>query len=308
MSPHADHGDLSGSTLCIGVFDGVHRGHQALLNRGREMADQLGNKLVVVTFDPHPLSVVKPELAPKMITSIPQRIKLLRDAGADNVHVLNFTPEMSTLSSEQFTTQELVDRLNAVAVVVGENFTFGYRAKGNAQILSELGKDHGFIVSVVPLKKDSEPISSSRIRRLIESGEVSNAARLLGHPYLLAGIVVEGDARGRGLGFPTANLEWAHSLIIPGDGVYAGHVIVGENRHPAAISVGSNPQFGGVNRRIEAFILEGKDWNLYGQDLEFEFNELMRPQMVFPSIEGYLGQMTLDVDRAHQILSGGLLP
>jgi riboflavin kinase/FMN adenylyltransferase len=298
----------SRSTLCIGVFDGVHRGHQALLARGREIADRLGNDLVAVTFDPHPLAVVKPEIAPKLITSITQRSKLLKDAGADQVHILNFTSEMSTLTSEEFVAQELAGRLNAAAVVVGENFTFGHRALGNTEILRDLGGAYGFEVIIEPLMHDSESISSSRIRLLIEAGSLAEARRLLGHPFHLAGNIEEGDKRGRELGYPTANLRWPGSALIPGEGVYAGHVLIDSQPQPAAISVGSNPQFGGVEPRIEAFILDGADWNLYGHEVEFEFIERMRSQMVFPTIDQYLEQMSIDVTGAHQILNGGLLP
>jgi riboflavin kinase/FMN adenylyltransferase len=298
----------TGSTLCIGVFDGVHRGHQALISRGRDIADQLGNDLVVVTFDPHPLAVVKPEIAPKMITTVSQRSKLLKDAGADQIHILNFTPEMSTLTGEQFVAQELSGRLNAAAVVVGENFTFGHRALGDTEILRELGDAYGFEVIVEPLMHDSESISSSRIRLLIETGSLAEARRLLGHPFHLAGNVEEGDKRGRDLGYPTANLRWPGSALIPAEGVYAGHVLVNSQPQPAAISVGNNPQFGGVEPRIEAFILDGTDWNLYGHEVEFEFIERMRSQMVFPTIDQYLEQMSIDVAGAHQILNGELLP
>jgi riboflavin kinase/FMN adenylyltransferase len=308
MNSHSGVINSSGSTLCIGVFDGVHRGHQALIGRGRDIADQLRNDLIVVTFDPHPLAVVKPEIAPKMITSISQRSTLLMDAGADQVHILNFTPEMSTLTSEQFVAQELSGQLNAAAVVIGENFTFGHRALGNTEILRQLGDAYGFAVTVEPLMHDSESISSTWIRRLIEAGSVSEAGRLLGHSFRLAGKIEEGDKRGRDLGYPTANLRWPESALIPGEGVYAGYVFVDSQPQPAAISVGSNPQFGGVEPRIEAFILDGTDWDLYGHDVEFEFIERMRSQMVFPTIDQYLEQMHLDVTGAHQILIGGLLP
>ncbi len=300
--------DTDNTTVCIGVFDGVHRGHQALINKGRSVADQVGNQLVVVTFDPHPLAVVNPERAPRMITSVSQRIELLKAAGADDIHVLAFTNELSSLSSEQFVTQELVDRLRATSVVVGENFTFGYRAQGNVQTLAELGASYGFSVHVVPLEQDSESISSSRIRRFVEEGNLTDAVRLLGHPFRVAGQVVMGDRRGRDLGYPTANLRWPQSALIPAEGVYAGYVIVDGERHPAAISVGTNPQFAGVNQRVEAFIMEGKHWDLYGQPVEFEFTEFMRSQLVFTQIEDYLGQMKLDVAGAHRILSAGLLP
>ena len=290
---------LSGSpVVCIGMFDGVHRGHQALLATGREMATERKTDLVVLTFDPHPLYVLKPASAPPMITSLQQRTRLLKKFGADHIVVKPFTQEFSELSSEQFFTQVIIDELSAAAVIVGKNFTFGHRASGDVSTLRALGQESGVEVVGMDLAADREPISSSRIRRLILEGDIESATDLLGHDYALAGVVVSGDQRGRELGYPTANLNWPGESLVPADGVYAGFVHYQGQRLASAISVGSNPQFGGESRRIEAFILEGVHWELYGHDVEFEFTQYLRPQQVFDGLDLYLTQMGVDVDRA----------
>lgn len=288
----------SGVTVCIGMFDGVHRGHQALIAVGRAVADRRHEKLMVLTFDPHPLYVLKPEIAPPMITSLPQRTELLKRFGVDHVVVRKFTQAFSELSSAQFIEEILVGELTANAVIVGENFTFGHRASGTIDTLRSLAEPHGVEVHGVSLMGGVEPISSSRIRASILGGDVESATQLLGHGFSLSGTVVRGDRRGRELGYPTINLQWDPELIVPSDGVYAGFVLHAGERLAAAISVGSNPQFEGVGRRVEAFILQGTHWDLYGIDVEIEFTQFLRPQLVFPDLDAYLAQMGVDVDRA----------
>lgn len=288
----------SGAAVCIGMFDGVHRGHQALISVGRAVADRRQEELTALTFDPHPLYILNPEIAPPMITSLPQRTRLLKHFGIDHVVVKAFTQAFSELSSAQFFEEILIGELQATAVIVGENFTFGHRASGTLDTLRSLAQHHGLEVHGVGLTGDVEPISSTRIRALIQGGEVESATELLGHGFSLTGTVVAGDRRGRELGYPTVNLQWDPELILPSDGVYAGFVLHGGERLAAAISVGSNPQFEGASRRVEAYILQGTHWDLYGSHLEIEFTRFLRPQMVFPDLDAYLAQMGVDVDRA----------
>lgn len=293
---------LSGAVLCIGVFDGVHRGHQALLAQGRVVADELGLPLIAVTFDPHPMSVVRPEAAPTTLASLTERRSLLLKAGADDVFVLKFTREVSTWSPEDFIQRVLVDTLKARAVVVGENFRFGHRAAGTVQTLREAGERDGFSVHELALAADQEPWSSTRVRQAVVDGDVAEAARVLGHSYELTGAVVHGDHRGRELGFPTANLLWLGNPTIPADGVYAGWLLAGGQRLPAAISVGTNPQFSGQERRIESYVLDRDDLDLYGQEVTVIFVERLRGQLVFDGLDGLIEQMSQDVTSTRAVL------
>lgn len=290
--------------VCLGVFDGVHRGHQALLAFGRQIAHQYSEPLVAVTFDPHPLQIVDPSRAPRMLTTLDQRIALLQQFGADRVEVLEFSTDMSHMDSDEFFHSILQKHLHVRHIVVGENFTFGHRARGNVDTLRTLGLDAGIGVSQVPLTTDSVPISSTRIRAALDQGEIRLASELLGHPFRLSGVVVMGDQRGRDLGYPTANLDWPTFVLIPQDGVYAGFVHTESATFPAAISVGTNPQFEGSSQRIEAYVLDRTDLDLYGHRVEFEFVALVRPQKVFANLDGYLQQMTVDVERVRQELEG----
>ena len=289
---------------CIGVFDGVHIGHQHVITQGRQIAQSDSSELIAITFDPHPLRVVRPDQAPQMIGTLEQRKVLLTNSGVDRVHVLNFTPEVSEQSSEEFVEQTLVQELNVGAVVVGGNFTFGHRASGTVDTLRNLGDKYSFSVTKVDLSGGSSPVSSSRIRAHLRAGEIPQAQALLGHPFTLAGEVVYGDQRGRQLGYPTANLKWDSSqhLVIPAEGVYAGYVHHGGAKDPAAISVGTNPHFEGLEQRIEAYILDRTDCDLYGQRVEFEFTEFLRDQQVFGDLDDYLAQMVIDVKNTRELV------
>lgn len=304
MNPYSGSVESPRSVACIGVFDGVHRGHQHLISIAQATARTTDAELVAVTFDPHPLRIVKPKSAPLMLTTIFQRTQLLKEAGASRVHVIDFTHEVAEMTSEEFVLETLVNQLNVSAVVVGSNFTFGYQAQGNVDTLRQLGEKYSFTVTEVALAGDSLPISSSRIRALLTEGRISDAQVLLGHPFALGGEVIYGDQRGRDLGYPTANLQWAAHMLIPADGVYAGFVLHHGSAHPAAISVGTNPQFEGIDRRVEAFILDRTDFDLYGKYVEFEFKQYLRPQQTFPDLEAYLAQMRIDVDRAREVAQG----
>ena len=291
-----------GAVLCIGVFDGVHLGHRALLAQAHAIALELGLPLVAVTFDPHPMSVVRPQAAPQSLATLAERRFMLFDAGADDVFVLQFTKEVSSWDPEEFIHRVLHDTLHAHAVVVGENFRFGHKAAGDIETLREAGERYHFTVTEVKLAADDEPWSSTRVRNAITSGDMVEAARVLGRPYDLTGVVVHGDHRGRELGFPTANLAWPGTPVIPADGVYAGWLVASDQRYPAAISVGTNPQFEGDERRVETYVLDRDDLDLYGQEITVVFIARLRGQMVFDGLDGLIAQMGIDVARTREVL------
>lgn len=292
----------SGSLVCIGIFDGVHRGHQALISEAKHYANEAGLRLTICTFDPHPNAVVRPDQVIKLISDIDQRRELLTEYGVDHVEVVTFTRQLANLAPFDFSQEFLRDRLNAEIVVVGENFTYGRNISGDVETLREDGNQLGFSVKVFDLIRSNGTISSTRIRELLISGRVSAAAELLGRNFILTGHVVKGDQRGRDLGYPTANLEWSDELVVPADGVYAGYVNIDGDRFPAAISVGTNPQFAGKSQRVEAYVLDRTDLELYGVQIGVEFVDLLRPQEVFDSLEDYLAQISLDVIAISELL------
>ena len=293
------------SVVCIGAFDGVHRGHQLLIARGREQADVLGRPLVAVTFDPHPRTILRPEGAPVSLCTLDRRIQYLLEAGADEVDVIEFEAGFAALTAQEFIDEVIVEGLHAAAVVVGEDFRFGERGSGSVQTLAEAGPERGFTATAVSLfLEDDNKVSSSRIREVVLSGDVLNAARLLGRPYALDGVVVHGDHRGRELGYPTANLQWTGNPAIPADGVYASFLVVEGEFLPAATSIGTNPQFEGVERRVETYVLDRDDLDLYGREVTVEFVEFLRPQETFESLPDFIEQMGRDVSRARALTSG----
>ncbi len=293
---------ISKSLVCIGIFDGVHLGHQALISAAKNYANESGLSLTICTFDPHPNAVVRPDQAPKLISDIAHRKELLTQYGVDHVEVVTFTPQLANLTPMEFSQEFLKDRLGAQIVVVGENFTYGRNISGDVNTLRENGNVLGFSVRVFDLVQSDGTISSTRIRKLLLQGEAGAAARLLGRNFILSGKVVQGDQRGRELGYPTANLEWDDQLLVPADGVYAGFLNVEGERHPSAISVGINPQFSGERQRVEAYVLNRSDLELYGASVDVEFVELIRPQEVFESLDGYLAQIAIDVASIAELL------
>ncbi len=294
---------IDGTVASIGVFDGVHLGHQALVHEAREVASRRGLPLVVVTFAPHPLAVIRPAAVPRSLATLDDRVAMLKAAGADEVDILRFDREFSQQSPEEFATSVLVERLCAREVVVGSNFRFGAGAAGDVETLRELGRRLGFDVHVTDLRADVEPWSSTRVREHLANGEVEDANRVLGREYQVSGIVVHGDHRGRELGYPTANLHVDDDPVIPADGVYAGWLETGEERLPAAISIGTNPQFDGLDRRIEAYAIDRTDLDLYGRPVEVGFTYYLRSQQVFESLDAFLAQMARDVDHARAMLA-----
>lgn len=290
-----------GPVVAIGVFDGVHRGHQELLAYAREIARERQSQMWAASFDPHPMSIVAPTHAPKLLSSPGERRQLLVAAGADEVVFIPFSAAVSELSAEEFAKTFIVDLWQASGVVVGENFRFGHKAQGDVSTLRDLGARLGFTVTVVPLVADTEPWSSSRVRTYLNDGHIAQAAEILGRPVTLTAQVVHGDHRGRELGYPTANLDVAADRLVPGDGIYAGHAAwvdgSGERvRMAAAISIGTNPQFQGADRRVEVYVLDlPPQADLYGAEMTIEFVAKVRDQVVFGSLEEYLDQMPRDI-------------
>lgn len=306
---------MTGSVVVIGNFDGVHPGHQQVLSAARQA--EPGVPLVVVTFWPHPASVVRPDGGPKLLTNLEDRVALLRRAGADEVRVIDFTRELSELTPAEFVEQYLLP-LDPVRVVVGENFRFGHRAAGTVDTLTELGRGR-FAVTGLPLVHvGDEETCSSNVRAALDQGDVRHAAELLGRPFRFRGIVKHGDKRGRELGFPTANLPVPKAYASPADGVYAGWVtrLDGLDAHgnplpegvqaptwPAAISVGSNPTFDGADRRVESFVLDRDDLELYDAPLAVDFCTRIRGQVKFDGIEALIAQMDADVEATRVALA-----
>jgi riboflavin kinase/FMN adenylyltransferase len=280
----------------IGVFDGVHRGHQQIISRAVERARELAVPSVVITFDPHPSEVVRPGTHPAILTGARYKAELVEALGADVTCVLPFTQEFSRMTPKDFVHAVLIERLHSVAVVVGVNFRFGHRAAGDVDVLRVLGRQFGFAAEGVALLTDNgTTISSTYVRACVDAGDVSTAARALGREHRLEGVVVRGDARGREIGFPTANLETLPHAAVPADGVYAGRLVHRGARLPAAISIGTNPTFAGRERRVEAFVLDF-DGDLYGEHVGFDFTARLRETVRFDGVDALVEQMKLDVE------------
>jgi len=300
--------DWGRSAVAIGVFDGMHAGHRAVVGRTRDAAARTGARSVVISFDPHPVTVVRPEVGLLMLTSVAHRAELLEPLGVDALLVLHFTRALSQLSPEQFVEQILVDALHASTVVVGANFRFGHKAAGDVALLRREGERHDFTVDAVellvgPAAGDGQPVSSTLLRGLIADGDVAAAAEALGRPHQVDGPVVRGEGRGRGLGFPTANVDASPAMAIPADGVYAGWLVRADGtRLPAAISIGTNPTFDGTQRTVEAYALD-VDIDLYDETVAIEFVERLRGMVRFASVDELIEQMTQDVVDSRRILT-----
>ena len=286
--------------LAVGIFDGVHAGHQQILATAKHLGE-----VTVMTFDPHPTSIVAPERTPSQLISVKDRIELLKLAGATHVEVVNFNKDFSQLSPDQFIEEVLLGRFKAEHVVIGENFNFGFKAQGSPKYLSEVGPKYGFGVSIVKLQEErGSTISSTRIRNLIIDGEIERANELLTRRFYLKGPVVHGEKRGREIGYPTANLGLAPLATIPADGVYAGWLSVGESRWAAAISIGTNPTFPGVRgRQVEAYAIDQVGLDLYDQEAKIEFGFRLRDTLKFDGLAPLLEQMKKDCDQARELTS-----
>jgi riboflavin kinase / FMN adenylyltransferase len=305
--------DLGRTVVTIGMYDGVHRGHQTLIGAAVAQARSLGRPCLLLTFDPHPAEVIRPGSHPAILTSMDRKAELVAELGVDAMCVLPFTQEFMRLSPESFTHTVLVEHLHAAQVVVGENFTYGHRAAGTVGSLAVEGRRFGFAVEPVALAEDTSAdgavtISSTYVRACVAAGDMVSATRALGRPHRVDGIVVRGDRRGRDMGYPTANVESPQFTAIPADGVYAGHLVTREprtgaslDRLPASISVGSNPTFQGSRRTVEAFVLD-YDGDLYGEHVGIEFVERLRPMSAFADVASLVAAIDDDVARTRQIL------
>lgn len=292
--------------IALGNFDGLHRGHEAILARTAEVARQTGGEPVVFTFHPHPIAVVAPERAPAQITSLAERLRGLRELGAAGVVLQRFTPEFAATSPESFVRDFLVGRLGASGVVAGYNVTFGKDRRGTPALLRELAPELGIelgIVDAVDLRGGR--VSSSEIRRALAEGDVASAARLLGHPHRVFGRVREGDRRGRTIGFPTANIL-PRGGMLPPDGVYAVRVALdgGGPRRDGVANLGTNPTFGGVGRRLEAHLFDF-DGDLYGRRMDVFFEARLRGEVTFAGVDELVRQIEADATAARRLLRGG---
>ncbi|MDN5794210.1 MAG: bifunctional riboflavin kinase/FAD synthetase [Intrasporangium sp.] len=303
-------GDLGPTVVTLGNFDGVHRGHRAVLRRVVSEAGDRGALAVAVTFDPHPVAVLYPDRAPTLISSLGQRLDQLATLGLHATLVLEFTHEFATETPEEFVRGTFVEALHASAVVVGKDTRFGVRNSGDVATLRGLGTRYGFDVLALDDIGEGARWSSTQLRSDLTTGNVNHAALILGRPHEVSGTVVHGDHRGRELGFPTANLSAEPEGMVPADGVYAGWLLRRDlpggdpdRMLPAAISIGTNPTFDGLARRVEGYVLDRTDLELYGEAISFQFVEHLRPTLRFDSVEALVGQMTEDVSRCRQILS-----
>ena len=299
--------DLGRTVVTIGNFDGVHRGHQHVISRAREVAHARGDiPVVAVTFDPHPMAVLRPEHAPQTLTTIEMRATLLEAAGVDDVLVVPFSREIASWTPERFVIDILVDTLHARAVVVGANFRFGTKASGDVATLQGLGRTHDFSAEGIALDGGPQVWSSTYVRSCLAAGDVEGAAEALGRPFTVRGEVVKGDQRGRQLGYPTANVPIEAGMAVPADGVYAGWLTRLDQpdapRWPAAISVGTNPTFNGVERRVEAYVLDRDDLELYDVEVAIEFYARLRGQVKYAGREALIAQMHADVEETRHLL------
>jgi riboflavin kinase/FMN adenylyltransferase len=289
--------------VTIGVFDGLHQGHRHVIALLRRRAAELGGlECAVVTFDPHPLTVVAPEHAPRLLTGIAHRLELLAEAGLDLVAVVPFDEAMRRLTAAAFAATVLRDALHARLVVVGEDFRFGHQRTGNVASLAELGDAHGFAAEVVPLVGGQAPMSSTRVRAMVAAGDLAAAASALGRPHEVRGTVVHGDGRGRTLGFPTANVAVPAELALPPFGVYAVRAgRAGGPLAPAVASLGTRPTFGGGGQALEVYLLEPPG-DLYGVTLRVAFVARLRDERRFDGPAALVAQIAADVAAARAVL------
>lgn len=301
------------SVVSIGAYDGVHLGHREVISQVKALAAAEGLHTVVVTFDRHPAMVVRPESAPRLLCDLDQKLELLADAGVDATYVVHFDAERAKEKAQDFVDQVLVGCLSARAVVVGEDFHFGYHRGGNVALLQEMGASRGFTVRGLQLvglngqpASASDQVSSTAIRALLAGGQVSQAAAMLGRPHEVRGIVEHGDKRGRELGFPTANLQIPAEMALPADGIYAGWFERADGSvYATAISLGHRPTF--YERPQGAPLLECNlldfSGDLYGEAVKIRFVERLRGEVRFDNVDGLVAQMGADVADTHRILA-----
>lgn len=294
--------------VTIGAYDGVHLGHQAVIGRTRAEAAARGAKTAVVTFDRHPASVVRPSSAPKLLSTLDQKLELLDGLGVDYTYVVHFDAERSHESAEDFVREVLVDCLHATAIVVGSDFHFGRNRQGNVALLERIGKERAFEtigLDLVPSTVDSgRVVSSTAIREAVAAGDMAAAAAMLGRVHELRGFVAHGDKRGRTLGFPTANVAVPADLLLPGDGIYAGWYFRPDgSRYPTAVNVGRRPTFyqDAPVSLVEAFLIDFQG-DLYDEPARVQFVTRLRPELKFESVDALVQRMRADVEEARRVL------
>jgi riboflavin kinase/FMN adenylyltransferase len=294
------------SVVTLGVFDGIHRGHAVVIGRAVRAARDHDALAVAVTFEPHPTVVLSPSNVPPLITTPERKADLIGALGVDVLAVMRFDRAFASWPAERFARRILADDLRAIRVVVGENFTFGHRALGTPAVLTELGGRLGFGADAVPLVElRGRTISSSSIRDAVAAGELAWPSEALGRPFAVDGRIVAGAGRGAGMGYPTANLDVASGMLLPGRGIYAGRLRLGRRSYGAAISVGTNPTFGVEPLHVEAFLLDF-DGDLRGRDVSVEFVERLRDEERFDAVDALVRRMDEDVERTRAILGTGL--
>lgn len=297
----SDLSDGGPAVVALGVFDGIHRGHQAILGTAADRARALGLQAVACTFDPHPAEVLQPERAPLPILTLDERLELIRGLGIETTVVLPFTAELAKVEPEDFVRDIVLGRLGAREIVVGFNHRFGRGARGDVALLRDLASRLGFEAHIVPpLVIDERPVSSTTVRSALQAGDVEGAARLLGREYFIAGEIVRGAGRGRTLGFPTANLRPSRPLLLP-LGVYACRALIGGQSHPAVVNVGRQPTFGENAVAIEAHLLDFSG-DLYGDSLSLVFVRRLRGEERFPSVDALRTQIGRDIGEARRVL------
>jgi riboflavin kinase/FMN adenylyltransferase len=295
-------GGRGAAAVTVGFFDGVHRGHQAVIRRTADVASSRGLRPVAVTFDRHPREILTPGTVPQLLTTLDRKAGLIAELGVEALLVLEFTEDFSNWPPEEFVRRVLVDGLAAEEVVVGSNFTFGHKAMGNLVMLSDLGSANGFGVEGVGLLKlDGRTVSSTSIRAALADGDLTWPELALGRRYLVDGRVTVGAGRGAGLGYPTANLEVPARMQLPGEGVYAGRGLLAGAAYGAAINVGTNPTFGGEALHVEAFLLDFEG-ELRGREISIEFWERLRDEVRFESAKALTEQISEDVLRTRAVV------
>ncbi len=300
------------SVVTIGVFDGVHRGHQSIIAEAVAEAAERGLPSVLITFVPHPAEVVRPGTHPSVLTTLVRRAEIVEQLGVDVFCALPFTLELSKLSPAEFVHATLLDRLHVSSVIVGENFRFGHQAAGDIDTLIGFGRRFGFTARGAHLLEEhQQTLSATHVRSSVQAGDLRVANEILGRPHRLDGVVERGDQRGRELGYPTANLRTDDRAAVPADGVYAGRVVRLDEwgrtvdappLGTAAISIGTNPTFDVRQRRVEAFVLDFSG-DLYGSNLGVEFVERLRGMERYDGIDALVAQMALDVERTRQLMT-----
>jgi riboflavin kinase/FMN adenylyltransferase len=296
------------TVVTIGAYDGVHLGHQAVIDHVRQLATQRNCRSALITFDKHPATVVRPESAPKLLTDPEQRVELLSNTGIDAVVMIEFNEAQAAESPESFIQRVLIDCLSVSAVVIGEDFHFGRGRDGNVDLLAKFGVEHDFDVEPLELlgREDGvdEPVSSTAIRRALAGGDITRANEMLGHPFEARGSVVQGDQRGRLLGFPTANVEVSSQICLPADGVYAGvYERPNGDVHDCAINLGRRPTFyeHAETSLLEAHLLDF-DGDIYGESAKVRFTHFLRSERKFDGIDALIEQLRSDIESARTLL------